>query len=129
MTIPYEEVFKEFSAEDQQWIKRRAEELKAEELNLSEMRRLRKLTQTGCRRSSRSGRKEFRGSKAHGSLPFHAAHYVEGLAQTFAGGGIPDRAPVVLTGFGEGSEAQNQETNRKTAQRAGFGQNRRPPCA
>jgi hypothetical protein len=105
MTIPYEEIFKEFSAEDRQWIKRRAEELKAEELNLCEMRRLRKLTQTRLSKKLKIGQEGVSRIEKRTDLYLSTLrNYVEGV-----GGKLslvvefPDRAPVVLSGFGEGS--------------------------
>jgi DNA-binding XRE family transcriptional regulator len=45
MAIPYEQVLAEESEETQLWVKQRAAELIAAELNLRQVRRLRKLTQ------------------------------------------------------------------------------------
>jgi DNA-binding XRE family transcriptional regulator len=103
MTIPYEEVFKEFSAEDQQWIKRRAEELKAEELNLREVRRLRKLTQARLSKKLKIGQEGVSRIEKRSDLYISTLRsYVEGV------GGklklvveLPDRPPVVLAGLGE----------------------------
>jgi hypothetical protein len=102
MTIPYEEVFKEFSAEDRQWIKRRAEELKAEELNLREVRRLRKLTQARLSKKLKIGQEGVSRIEKRSDLYISTLrNYVEGV------GGklklvveLPDRAPVILTGLG-----------------------------
>ena len=103
MTIPYEEVFKEFSAEDQEWIKRRAEELKAEELNLREVRRLRKLTQARLSKKLKIGQEGVSRIEKRSDLYISTLRsYVEGV------GGklklvveLPDRPPVVLAGLGE----------------------------
>jgi len=107
MTISYEEVFKEFSAEDQEWIKRRAEELKTEEMNLREMRRLRKLTQARLSKKLKIGQEGVSRIEKRTDLYLSTLRsYVEGL-----GGKLSltvefrDRAPIVLSGFGEGSEA------------------------
>jgi len=106
MTIPYEEVFKEFSAEDQQWIKRRAEELKAEELNLREVRRLRKLTQAKLSKKLKIGQEGVSRIEKRTDLYISTLRsYVEGV------GGklklvveLPDRLPVVLSGLGENND-------------------------
>ncbi|HEY1902462.1 MAG TPA: XRE family transcriptional regulator [Terracidiphilus sp.] len=103
MTIPYEEVFKEFSAEDQQWIKQRAQELKAEELNLREVRRLRKLTQTRLSKKLKIGQEGVSRIEKRTDLYISTLRsYVEGV------GGklklvveLPDRPPVILSGLGE----------------------------
>jgi len=103
MTIPYEEVFKEFSAEDQAWIKQRAGELKAEELNLREVRRLRKLTQAHLSRKLKIGQEGVsRIEKCTDLYLSTLRSYVEAV-----GGKLslmvefPDRPPVILAGLGE----------------------------
>jgi hypothetical protein len=103
MTIPYEEVFKEFSAEDQQWIKQRAQELESEELNLREVRRLRKLTQTRLSKKLKIGQEGVSRIEKRSDLYISTLRsYVEGV------GGklklvveLPDRPPVILSGLGE----------------------------
>ncbi len=117
MTIPYEEVFKEFSAEDQQWIKRRAEELKAEELDLREVRRLRKLTQVRLSKKLKIGQEGVSRIEKRTDLYLSTLrNYVEGV-----GGKLslvvefPDRAPVVLTGFGE--ERETSRPRKQTVKR------------
>jgi len=103
MTIPYEEVFKEFSVEDQRWIKRRAEELKAEELNLREVRRLRRLTQARLSKKLKIGQEGVSRIEQRKDLYISTLRsYVEGV------GGklkllveLPNRPPVILSGLGE----------------------------
>ena len=118
MTIPYEEIFKEFSAEDQQWIMRRAEELKAEELNLREVRRLRKLTQARLSKKLKIGQEGVSRIEKRSDLYISTLRgYVEGL------GGklklvveLPDRPPVLLTGFGDSSaRKKSKKTTRNSA--------------
>lgn len=108
MTIPYEKVFKEFSTEDQQWIKHRAEELKTEELNLREMRRLRRLTQARLSKKLKIGQEGVSRIEKRTDLYLSTLRsYVEGV-----GGRLslvvefPDRPPVVLAGLGEDDGAQ-----------------------
>jgi DNA-binding XRE family transcriptional regulator len=117
MTIPYEEVFKEFSAEDQQWIKCRAEELKAEELNLREVRRLRKLTQARLSKKLKIGQEGVSRIEKRSDLYISTLRgYVEGL------GGklklvveLPDRPPVILAGFGETSSRKKTRKNTRSS--------------
>jgi transcriptional regulator with XRE-family HTH domain len=115
MTIPYEEVFKEFSVADQQWIKRRAEELKAEELNLREIRRARKLTQARLSKKLKIGQEGVSRIEKRTDLYLSTLRsYVEGV-----GGKLslivefPDRAPVILAGLGEDSGAKGAERRPK----------------
>ncbi len=102
MTIPYEDIFKEFSQEDQEWIKRRAAELKAEELNLRELRRLRKLTQARLSKKLKIGQEGVSRIEKRSDLYISTLRsYVEGV------GGkltlvveLPDQPPVILAGLG-----------------------------
>ena len=103
MAIPYEQVLAEESQDTQLWVKRRAAELIAEELNLREMRRLRKLTQARLSRKLKIGQEGVSRIEKRTDLYLSTLRdYVEGV-----GGKLslvvefPDRAPVVLTGFGE----------------------------
>ncbi len=103
MTIPYEEVFKEFSPEDQSWIKQRAEELKAEELSLRELRSLTKLTQARLSNKLKIGQEGVSRIEKRTDLYISTLRgYVEGV-----GGELtlmvrfPDQPPVFLTGLGE----------------------------
>ena len=114
MTISYEEVYKEFSVEDQQWIKRRAEELKAEELNLREVRRARKLTQARLSKKLKIGQEGVSRIEKRTDLYLSTLRsYVEGV-----GGKLslivefPDRAPVILAGLGENA-GQNEAPKRR----------------
>jgi len=113
MTIPYEEVLKEFSVEDREWIKRRAKELIAEELNLRELRRLRKLTQARLSKKLKIGQEGVSRIEKRADLYISTLRsYVEGV-----GGKLrlevrfPDRPPVVLSGFGE--DKGEQKTKKK----------------
>jgi DNA-binding XRE family transcriptional regulator len=103
MTVRYEEVFKEFSTEDQAWIQQRASELIVEEMNLRELRRLRKLTQARLSKKLKIGQEGISRMEKRTDLYISTLRgYVEGV-----GGKLslvvefPDQPPVILTGFGE----------------------------
>ena len=115
MTIPYEDVFKEFSEEDQKWIKQRGAELIAEELNLREVRRLRKLTQARLSKKLKIGQEGVSRIEKRTDLYLSTLRsYVEGV-----GGKLsllvefPDRPPVVLAGLGENAGADEGEKKAK----------------
>jgi hypothetical protein len=103
MAIPYEQVLAEESEETQLWVKQRAAELIAEEMNLRELRRLRRLTQARLSKKLKIGQEGVSRIEKRTDLYLSTLRtYVEGV-----GGKLslivefPDRAPVVLTGFGE----------------------------
>jgi transcriptional regulator with XRE-family HTH domain len=102
MTIPYEEVFNEFSVEDQKWIKKRAKELIAEELNLRELRRLRHLTQARLSKKLKIGQEGVSRIEKRTDLYISTLRsYVEGVGgELTLIARFPDRPPVVLSGFG-----------------------------
>jgi transcriptional regulator with XRE-family HTH domain len=115
MTIPYEDVFKEFSEEDQKWIKQRGAELIAEELNLREVRRLRKLTQARLSKKLKIGQEGVSRIEKRTDLYLSTLRsYVEGV-----GGKLsllvefPDRPPVFLAGLGENADADEGEKKAK----------------
>jgi hypothetical protein len=103
MAIPYEQVLAEESEETQLWVKQRAAELIAEELNLRELRRLRRLTQARLSKKLKIGQEGVSRIEKRTDLYLSTLRtYVEGV-----GGKLslivefPDRAPVILTGFRE----------------------------
>ena len=103
MAIPFEQVFQEFSPEEQAAILARAEELRREELNLREMRRLRKLTQTRLSKKLKIGQEGISRIEKRTDLYLSTLRsYVEGV-----GGKLslvvefPDHQPILLTGLGE----------------------------
>jgi DNA-binding XRE family transcriptional regulator len=108
MAIPYEQVLAEESEETRQWVKQRAAELIAEELNLREVRRLCKLTQARLSKKLKIGQEGVSRIEKRSDLYISTLRsYVEGV------GGrlklvveLPDRAPLLLTGLGEGSTAK-----------------------
>ena len=115
MTVPYEEIFKEFSPEDQAWIKRRASELIAQELQLRELRRLRKLTQTRLSKKLKIGQEGVSRIEKRTDLYLSTLRsYVEAV-----GGKLslivefPDRTAVTLAGFGDATAAKKKENRPK----------------
>lgn len=105
MAIPYQRVLAEESEETRRWIEQRAAELIAEELNLREVRRLRKLTQARLSKKLKIGQEGVSRIEKRSDLYISTLRgYIEGL------GGklklvveLPDRPPVILAGFGESS--------------------------
>jgi hypothetical protein len=103
MAIPYEEVLAGESKEMQSWVKQRSAELIAEELNLREVRRLRKLTQARLSKKLKIGQEGVSRIEKRSDLYISTLrNYVEGV-----GGKLslivefPDRPPVILAGLGQ----------------------------
>jgi transcriptional regulator with XRE-family HTH domain len=116
-TVSLEKMLATESEEFRQSVKQRTAELIAEELNLREMRRLRKLTQARLSKRLKIGQEGVSRIEKRTDLYLSTLrNYVEGV-----GGKLslvvefPDRAPVVLSGFGEGSEASKPK--KQTAKR------------
>jgi hypothetical protein len=100
--------------ERQLWIKQRAAELIAEELNLRAMRRLRKLTQASLSKKLKIGQEGVSRMEKRTDLYLSTLRsYVEGV-----GGELtlmvrfPDQPPVILAGLGE------QESGKKAKKKA-----------
>jgi DNA-binding XRE family transcriptional regulator len=104
------------SEETQRWVKQRAAELIAEELNLRELRRLRKLTQARLSKKLKIGQEGVSRMEKRTDLYLSTLRsYVEGV-----GGKLslivefPDRHPVVLAGLGEDAgEAEGKKKAKK----------------
>jgi transcriptional regulator with XRE-family HTH domain len=103
MTISLEAILQSLPEERRRRIERRAAELIAEELNLRELRRLRRLTQAKLSKKLKIGQEGVSRIEKRTDLYLSTLRtYVEGV-----GGKLslivefPDRAPVVLAGFGE----------------------------
>jgi transcriptional regulator with XRE-family HTH domain len=116
MGIPFEQVLAGESEETRRWVNRRAAELIAEELNLREVRRLRKLTQARLSKKLKIGQEGVSRIEKRTDLYLSTLRsYVEGV-----GGKLslvvefPDRAPVLLAGLGD---EQNQKRTRKKARK------------
>ena len=119
MGIPYEQVLALESEETQRWVKKRAAELIAEELNLRELRRLRKLTQARLSKKLKIGQEGVSRIEKRTDLYLSTLRsYVEGV-----GGKLslivefPDRQPVVLAGLGE--ESGEREGKKKAKKKSG----------
>jgi hypothetical protein len=108
MTVSLEEMLAEESEESRARIQQLAHEMRAE-MNLREVRRLRRLTQAKLSKKLKIGQEGVSRIEKRSDLYISTLRgYVEGV------GGrlslvveLPDRPPVVLTGLGEGSIAKN----------------------
>lgn len=102
-TVSLEEMLARESEEFRRSVKQRTAELIAEELNLREVRRLRKLTQARLSKKLKIGQEGVSRIEKRSDLYISTLRsYVEGV------GGklklvveLPDRPPVILTGLGE----------------------------
>jgi hypothetical protein len=102
MTISLEEMLSQLPSERREQIQKRAAELIAEELNLRELRRLRKLTQTRVSRKLKIGQEGVSRIEKRSDLYISTLRsYVEAV------GGklslvveLPDQPPIVLAGLG-----------------------------
>ena len=115
MTVSLEEVLQNMPEERRQRIEQRAAELIAEELNLRELRRLRKLTQARLSKKLKIGQEGVSRIEKRTDLYLSTLRsYVEGV-----GGELtlmvkfPDRPPVILTGFGENAESKKAKKKAK----------------
>ncbi|HUA99948.1 MAG TPA: hypothetical protein VMA34_16565 [Terracidiphilus sp.] len=123
MTVSLEEILNEMPEERRLRIEQRAAELIAEELNLREVRRLRKLTQARLSRKLKIGQEGVSRIEKRTDLYISTLRsYVEGV------GGrlklvveLPDRPPVVLAGLGEdrGSKAAKKKAGKGTNSKRG----------
>ena len=118
MTVSLEEILRQMPEERRRRIEQRAAELIAEELNLREVRRLRKLTQARLSKKLKIGQEGVSRIEKRSDLYISTLRgYIEGL------GGklklvveLPNRAPVILAGFGEtSSRRKTRQTARKSA--------------
>lgn len=106
MTVKLDEFLRSLPDERRHRIDLRAAELIAEELNLREVRRLRKLTQAKLSKKLKIGQEGVSRIEKRTDLYISTLRsYVEGV------GGklklvveLPDRSPVVLSGLGENNE-------------------------
>jgi hypothetical protein len=104
MTISLEEMLSQLPSERREQIQKRAAELIAEELNLRELRRLRKLTQARVSRKLKIGQEGVSRIEKRSDLYISTLRsYVEAV------GGklslvveLPDQPPIVLAGLGTG---------------------------
>jgi DNA-binding XRE family transcriptional regulator len=115
MTISLEQMLAELTTDRRERIERRAAELIAEELNLREVRRVRKLTQTRLSKKLKIGQEGVSRIEKRTDLYLSTLRsYVEGV-----GGELtlmvkfPDRPPVILTGFGENADSKKAKKKAK----------------
>jgi DNA-binding XRE family transcriptional regulator len=116
MPVSLEEILNEMPAERRARIERRAEEIRAE-LNLRELRRLRKLTQARLSRKLKIGQEGVSRIEKRTDLYISTLRsYVEGV------GGklslvveLPDRPPVILSGLGGGDERKGAKKRARSA--------------
>jgi DNA-binding XRE family transcriptional regulator len=116
-TVSLEEMLARESEEFRQSVKQRTAELIAEELNLRQVRRLRKLTQARLSKKLKIGQEGVSRIEKRTDLYISTLRsYVEGV-----GGKLsmvvefPDQPPVVLAGFGSG------DGSKKAKKKAGNG--------
>ena len=116
-TVSLEEMLARESEEFRESVKQRTAELIAEELNLREMRRLRKLTQARLSRKLKIGQEGVSRIEKRTDLYLSTLRsYVEGV-----GGKLslvvefPDRPPVILTGLGESDPSRPAKPAQKKA--------------
>lgn len=102
-TVSLEEMLARESEESRRWIEQRAAELIAEELNLRELRRLRKLTQARLSKKLKIGQEGVSRIEKRSDLYLSTLRsYVEAVGgELTLVARFPDRPPVVLAGFGE----------------------------
>lgn len=114
-TVSLEEMLARESEEMQLPVKRMTAELIAEELNLREVRRLRKLTQARLSKKLKIGQEGVSRIETRSDLYISTLRgYVEGV------GGklklvveLPDRPPVILAGLGESTREDKLEKKAK----------------
>jgi transcriptional regulator with XRE-family HTH domain len=116
MTVTLEEILNQMPEERRARIFKRADEIR-QEINLREMRRLRKITQARLSKKLKIGQEGVSRIEKRTDLYLSTLrNYVEGV-----GGKLslvvefPDRAPVVLSGFGEATEPS--KPGKQTAKR------------
>jgi DNA-binding XRE family transcriptional regulator len=116
MTVSYEEVFKEFSAEDQQWIKRRTEELIAEEMSLRELRLHRKLTQARLAKKLKIGQEGVSRIERRSDMNISTLNsFVKAVGATLRiEARFPDQPPIVLMDQGKARGRKKAKKNAAT---------------
>jgi DNA-binding XRE family transcriptional regulator len=115
-TVSLEEMLSRESEETRNQVKKRTAELIAAELELRELRRLRKLTQARLSKKLKIGQEGVSRIEKRSDLYLSTLRsYVEGV-----GGELtlmvrfPDQPPVILTGFGDSSSAVKAKSKKKS---------------
>ena len=121
MSISIEAIMATLPEERRRRIEQRAAELIAEELNLRELRRLRKLTQARLSRKLKIGQEGVSRIEKRSDLYLSTLrNYVEGV-----GGKLslvvefPDRPPILLAGMGEQAPSKPAKQAKKNVRRSG----------
>ena len=111
MTISLEEMLAELPADRRDRIEKRAAELIAEEINLRELRRLRKLTQVRLSKKLKIGQEGVSRIEKRTDLYLSTLRsYVEAVGGTLSLiVEFPDQSAVMLAGFGENSSPGNHK--------------------
>jgi transcriptional regulator with XRE-family HTH domain len=111
MYVTLDEMLARESRETQEWVERRAAELIAEELNLRELRRLRKLTQARLSKKLKIGQEGVSRMEKRSDLYLSTLRsYVEAVGgELTLVARFPDRPPVILSGFGLDEEDRNDK--------------------
>jgi hypothetical protein len=106
MPVTLDEILSQMPEEERAQVFRRADKIR-QEINLREMRRLRKVTQARLSKKLKIGQEGVSRIERRADLYLSTLrNYVEGVGgKLFLVVEFPDRAPVILSGFGEGSEA------------------------
>lgn len=127
MTVSLEEMLAEESVESKARIRLLAEEMRAE-LNLRELRRLRKLTQTRLSKKLKIGQEGVSRIERRQDMNVSTLRsYVEGIGgELWIEARFPDQPPVVLTGLGR---SRGKKTAKKTAKTAAKSKSRTPRAA
>jgi hypothetical protein len=114
-TVSLEEMLARESEEFKQSVKQRTAELIAEELNLREIRRLRKLTQARLSKKLKIGQEGVSRIEKRSDLYLSTLRsYLEGVGgELTLMVNFPDRPPVILTGFGENAESKKAKKKAK----------------
>jgi len=120
MYVTLDEMLARESKETQEWVNQRAAELIAEELNLRELRRLRKLTQARLSKKLKIGQEGVSRIEKRSDLYLSTLRsYVEGVGGELALiARFPDRPPVLLSGFGSDEKPGNTKTGAATKSRS-----------
>jgi DNA-binding XRE family transcriptional regulator len=111
MTISLEEMLAELPADRRDRIEKRASKLIAEEINLRELRRLRKLTQARLSKKLKIGQEGVSRIEKRTDLYLSTLRsFVEAVGGTLSLiVEFPDNSAVTLAGFGENSSPRNNK--------------------
>ena len=114
MTVTLDEILNEMTEERRARIMKRAGEIETE-INLRELRRLRKLTQARLSKKLKIGQEGISRIEKRSDLYLSTLRsYVEGVGgELTLVARFPDRPPVILSGFGAEEEGRKRNRKRK----------------